>query len=183
MLERLSVIPGHVHPRFCPSISSFHDALTESVVDFTYVAPLELDPRCVTFKAIRQDTSETIVVNFVRCYDKEGHERMAEHGQAPRLTRFEVLGPDYDDMNVVVMEYVVGHALHTMYPDELPPDVRSGIESALDVLVGGGFVFGVLRRPNVMLADGPGPIVSHIRFIDFDWAGKEGPDLRYSFHI
>ncbi|KAH9960083.1 hypothetical protein BJV74DRAFT_954596 [Russula compacta] len=182
-LETLSVIPGHIHPRFCPFISSFHDALTGSVVDFTYVAPLEFDPRSVTFKAIRQDTSETIVVKFVRRYGKEAHEWMAEHGQAPRLIRFEELGPEYDDMNVVVMEYVVGDTLHTLYPDELPPDVRSGVESALDVLTSGGFVFGDLRRPNVMLADGPGAIASRIRFIDFDWAGKEGPNLRYPFHI
>src|ERR1700677_1462874 len=33
----LSVIPDYVHPRFCPSISSFHDAGTERVVNFTYV--------------------------------------------------------------------------------------------------------------------------------------------------
>ncbi|KAH9986762.1 hypothetical protein BJV74DRAFT_796731 [Russula compacta] len=135
----------------------------QSVVDFTYVAPLELDPQCVTFKAIRQDTSESIFVKSVRRYGREAHEWMAEHGQAPRLIRFEALGPDYDDMNVVVMEYVVGHTLHTLYPDELPPDVRSGVESALDVLISGGFVFGDLRRPNVMLVDasyrtfGPGP--------------------------
>ncbi len=183
MLKKLTVIPGHVHPRFCPSISSFHDALTESVVDFTYIAPLELDPRFVTFKAIRQDTHKTIVIEFVRRYGKEAHKWMAEHGQAPRLIQFEALGSDYDDMNLVVMDYVVGHTLQTLYPDELPPDVRSGVESALDVLTNGGFLFGDLRKQNVMLADGSDPIARRIRFIDFDWAGKEGPDLRYPFHL
>jgi hypothetical protein len=95
-LTTLSVILGYVHPRFCPSISSFHDSGTERVVNFIYVAPLELDLRCVTLKAIWQDTCETIVVKFVRRYGKEVHECMAEHGYAPRLIRFEALGPDYD---------------------------------------------------------------------------------------
>ncbi|KAH0839406.1 hypothetical protein J3R83DRAFT_136 [Lanmaoa asiatica] len=183
ILETLPVIPGHVHPRFCPSVSSFFDTRTECVVQFAYVTPLELDPRCVTFKAIRQDTQETIVVKFVRCYSKEAHEWMAERGHAPRLIQFETLGSDHHDMNIVVMDYVVGHTLQTLYPDELPPDVRSGVKSALEVLNSGGFVFGDLRKPNVMLADGLDPIASRIRFIDFDWAGKEGPDLRYPFHI
>lgn len=183
ILTTLSVIPGYVHPRFCPFISSFHDAGTERVVNFTYIAPLELDPRCVTFKAVRQDTRETIVVKFVRRYGKEAHEWMAEHGYAPRLIRFEALGPDCDDMRMAVMNYVTGHTLQTLYPDKLPPDVRNGIESALDVLISGGFVFGDLRKQNVMLEDGLDPIASRIRFIDFDWAGKEEPDLRYPFHI
>ena len=108
---------------------------------------------------------------------------MAEHGYAPRLIRFEALGPDCDDMRMVVMNYVTGHTLQTLYPDKLPPDVRNGIESALDVLISGGFVFGDLRKQNVMLEDGLDPIASRIRFIDFDWAGKEEPDLRYPFHI
>jgi hypothetical protein len=183
MLETHTVIPGNIHPRFCPSVSSFHDVETESVVNFTYVAPLEPGPRCVIFKAIRQDTQESIVVKFVRRYGKEAHEWMAERGHAPRLIRIEPLGLGYDNMNVVVMDHVVGHTLEELYPEGLPPDVRSEIKSALDVLSSGGFVFGDLRRPNVMLADGLDPIATRIRFIDFDWAGKEGPDLRYPFHI
>lgn len=183
MLETLPVIPGHVHPRFCPSVSSFFDTRTECVVKFTYITPLELDPRCVTFKAVRQDTQETIVVKFVRRYGKEAHEWMAERGHAPRLIQFETLGSDHHDMNAVVMDYVVGHTLQTLYPDKLLPDVRSGVKGALEVLNSGGFVFGDPRKPNVMLADGLDPIASRIRFIDFDWAGKEGLDLRYPFHI
>jgi hypothetical protein len=34
-----------------------------------------------------------------------------------------------------------------------------------------------------MLEDGLNPIARRIRFIDFDWAGKEEPDLQYPFHI
>jgi hypothetical protein len=107
---------------------------------------------------------------------------MAEHGYALRLISFEALGPDYDDMRRVVMNYV-GHTLQALYPDKLPPDVRNGIESALDVLICGGFVFGDLCKQNVMLEDGLDLIARHIHFINFDWAGKEEPALWYPFHI
>jgi hypothetical protein len=180
-LETPTVSIGCVHPRFCPFVSSFHDA--SGVVKFTYIAPLERSPKCIIFKAIRQDTGEFIVVKFVRLYGKEAHEWMAQHELAPRLIGFEALGSDYDDLSMVVMDYVAGQTLHTLYAGELPPDVLRGVEGALDVLTSGGFVFGDLRRPNIMLANGKDPIASRIRFIDFDWAGKEGPDLRYPLFL
>lgn len=55
----------------------------------------------------------------------------------------------------------------------------------MEVLNEGGFVFGDLRRLNIMLADKANPHSddSCIRFIHFDWVGKEGKDLRFPFHL
>jgi len=169
---------NRANPRYFPFVSSFHDAGKR--VQFIYEA-LERGPRCVTFKAIREDSKDSIVVKFVRSYGKEAHKWMAERGMAPRLIAFEELGSGHDDFNMVVMDYVCGSTLYALYPPpgELPLDVRCSIERALEILADGGFVYGDLRRPNIMLADGHGPIDSLIRFVDFDWAGEEGPDLLY----
>jgi RIO-like serine/threonine protein kinase len=107
---------------------------------------------------------------------------MAGHGLAPELLLYTPLG---DDLYLVVMEYIEGQTLHDAYDiaDPLPLDVRQGVQKALDILEEGNFVFGDLRRPNVMLVHGTQPVEKRIRFIDFDWAGEEGPDLRYPFHL
>ncbi|KAJ3979667.1 hypothetical protein F5890DRAFT_1569265 [Lentinula detonsa] len=183
----------HIHPRFCPCIKSF--SLDGENVQFVYVQPLERDPSSVTFKAIRSDTQSSIVIKFARRYGEAAHKWMADKRLAPRLLTCESLGEKYDNLLLVVMEFVEGQTLYDAYDstEPLPEYVRYGVRKALDVLAQGDFVFGDLRRPNVMLENETEnehedeelevPLEKRIRFIDFDWAGREGSDLRYPFHL
>ncbi|KAJ3733131.1 hypothetical protein DFJ43DRAFT_1069382 [Lentinula guzmanii] len=189
------VQPDHIYPRFCPCIKSF--SLDGENVQFVYVQPLERDPSSVTFKAIRSDTQSPIVIKFARRYGEDAHKWMADKRLAPRLLACESLGEKYGNLLLVVMEFVKGQTLHDAYDstEPLPEYVRYGVRKALDVLAQGDFVFGDLRRPNVMLENEnenenededeelDDPLEKRIRFIDFDWAGREGSDLRYPFHL
>ena len=182
-LPSLTVTPGFIPPRFCPFITSFVNA-EGSQVAFKYVAPMERDLSCVTFRAIHEDTNTQVVVKFVSRYGKDAHCWMASQGLAPKLIHYGKLESGYGTWALVVMEFIEGRTLSTLYGDDpLPQDVLGGIRHALDVLNNGGFVFGDLQRPNVMLVEGTEPLGGRIRFIDFDWAGKEGPELRYPFHL
>ncbi|KXN81872.1 hypothetical protein AN958_03574 [Leucoagaricus sp. SymC.cos] len=179
-----SVIPGHIHPRYCPSINCFIDEKTSHKVSFIYERPLERDPSSVAFLAIREDTREQVVVKFVRRYGKDAHNHMANIGLAPQLIHYSNLGDTHDRLSLVVMEYVIGKTLHDIFGNnDLPIDILDGVKLALGFLDQGGYVLGDLRRPNVMIAEGNGPIQKRMRFIDFDWAGKQGDDLRYPFHV
>ncbi|KAJ3782759.1 hypothetical protein GGU10DRAFT_297341 [Lentinula aff. detonsa] len=183
------VQPDHIHPRFCPCIKSF--SLDGENVQFVYVQPLQRDPSSVTFKAIRSDTQSPIVIKFARRYGEDAHKWMADKRLAPKLLTCESLGEKYGNLLLVVMEFVEGQTLHDAYDstEPLPENVRYGVRKALDVLAQGDFVFGDLRRPNVMLENEnedeelEDPLEKRIRFIDFDWAGREGSDLRYPFHL
>ncbi|KAF5352260.1 hypothetical protein D9757_012519 [Collybiopsis confluens] len=176
------VQPGHIHPRFCPSLTSFFSDKTE--ISFVYAHPFEQDFTCVTFKATRTDTQQPIVIKFVRQYGQEAHLLMAKHKMAPKLLSCTPLGDQYDDLSLVAMEFIKGKTLQDAYdPSQpLPDPVRRAIRAGLNLLNDDGFVFGDLRRPNIMLADGEEPAEERIRFIDFDWAGRDG-ESRYPFHL
>ena len=182
-LHASNPISGFIHPRFCPSITSYRDE-HGLIVKFKYAKPLERDATCVMYLAVREDTNEPIVVKFVRRYGLSAHRWMAGKGLAPNLICHSQLGDGYDNLAIVIMEYIDGQTLAGIYGTEpLPEDVVRGVHKALEVLGNGGFVFGDLRRPNVMISKGGGPAEERIRFIDFDWAGYEGQDLRYPFHL
>ncbi|KAH7881674.1 uncharacterized protein C8R40DRAFT_1165083 [Lentinula edodes] len=176
------VEPGHIPPRFCPSISSF--SIRETKIPFIYAYPLQHNPASVTFKATRTDTKESVVIKFVRQYGHDVHQLMAAHGLAPKLLSFSPLGELYGNLNLVAMEFIEGKTLHDAYDisQPLPDSVKNSVRKGLDLLNKEGFVFGDLRRPNVMLADGDEPAEKRIRFVDFDWAEKDG-EMRYPFHI
>ncbi|KAJ3997180.1 hypothetical protein F5050DRAFT_1807043 [Lentinula boryana] len=180
---------NHIHPRFCPCINSF--SLDCKDVSFVYVQPLERDPSSIIFKAVRCDTQSPIVIKFARRYGEAAHKWMADKRLAPKLLTCKSLGENYNGLLLVVMEFVEGQTLHDAYDSTkpLPKDVRDSVRKALDILAQGDFVFGDLRRPNVMLEnENEGeelevPLEKRIRFIDFDWAGREGSGLRYPFHL
>ncbi|KAJ3874151.1 hypothetical protein F5051DRAFT_417540 [Lentinula edodes] len=169
------VEPGHIPPRFCPSISSF--SIRETKIPFVYAYPLQHNRASVTFKATRTDTKESV-------YGHDVHQLMAAHGLAPKLLSFSLLGELYGNLNLVAMEFIEGKTLHDAYDisQPLPDSVKYSVRKGLDLLNKEGFVFGDLRRPNVILADGDEPAEKRIRFVDFDWAEKDG-EMRYPFHI
>ncbi|EEB88943.1 hypothetical protein MPER_13024 [Moniliophthora perniciosa FA553] len=186
-LEAPTVIPEHIEPRYCPYIDSFVDS-TGQIIKFSYVTPLEHDPVCATFKAKLLDGADTgklVVVKFVESYGADAHRHLAEKGFAPRLIHDGTTsGPQYGGFSLIVMDFVEGKTLHDLYKGAIPNGVQKAIRKALDELAKEGLIFGDLRRPNVMLAEGAGQSVEkRLRFIDFDWACREGDEMRYPFHL
>ncbi|KAG6379741.1 hypothetical protein JVT61DRAFT_10276 [Boletus reticuloceps] len=184
----LNVAPFDLSPtfhfRFWPSPDSYRDSDTNTLVKFTYQKPLERDVSCVTYLAqTLEDNSKDIVVKFVTgtSYGADAHRHMASKGFAPRLLYYGGINvtpemPSYGDLRMVVMERVKGWTLHEVLERKsektlIPSSFKSDLEHAFTHLHGAGYVFGDLRKPNVMvLPEGtPG---SAAQLIDFDWAGE-----------
>ncbi|KAF9024274.1 hypothetical protein BDZ89DRAFT_1069246 [Hymenopellis radicata] len=176
-----------VHPLVFPAFTSFTDDNGQEA-HFEYVQPLEPESfQCVTFLARLLDgdrTGERIVVKFVDRYSTEAHNLLAGHDLAPRLIRHQVLGPIYGALAMVIMDYIEADSLAEL---ELDYDDMKAIDAtvrrALDLLGEEHLIFGDLRPQNVMLLDGKEPVEKRVRFIDFDWACKEGDGVRYPFHL
>ena len=182
-------IANKPHPRYFPYPTSFI-AEDSRLTRFRYLASLEDDAACVTFLAeIPNGTGamgdpEKVVVKFVARYGKEVHEFLARKGCAPTLrycgplqetlpeTKLSGISPGAaqsappglclrpDLMHMVVMDYI-----HTR-PNP-PPDVRQQIQAILTELHAEGYVFGDLRKQNILFdADGK------VKFIDFNWCGR-----------
>ncbi|KAG0697260.1 hypothetical protein DFH29DRAFT_946970 [Suillus ampliporus] len=97
---------------------------------------------------------------------------MAEAGFAPKLLYYGKIDvvkgiPSYGGLRMVVMEYVDGMTAHSAL--QLPPSFHQELMKVIEYCHDKGFVFGDLRKPNVMITkDGK------VQLIDFDWAGREG---------
>ncbi|KAJ3478245.1 hypothetical protein NLI96_g9900 [Meripilus lineatus] len=174
--------------RFFPFVTLYIDPETKEEVKFNFVDKMQHDQTCVTFLAIRERDAQRIVVKFAARYGKQGKctSIWRKKQLAPALL---YCGPvvqgsgGFGDLRMVVMDYIDGQTLFRIYKgQDLPNSVFDKIQESLDILHDGGYVFGDLRRPNVMLMNGEGPLESRIRFIDFDWAGKEG-EVRYPLNL
>ncbi|PBK61258.1 hypothetical protein ARMSODRAFT_997450 [Armillaria solidipes] len=164
------------HPRFFPSITSYRS--NDKNVSFTYTSPLELDDTCVTFLATLDADSgqKKVVVKFVQRYGEEAHRLLTELQLAPALL---YAGGCSVSLQMIVMEYIQGQTLVEAYPDGLLPiGVKKAIKKGLNALHNEDFVYGDLRRQNIMVTGEE----NRVRFIDFDWAGKVG-EVRYPFHL
>ena len=184
-------IANKPHPRYFPYPTSFR-AQDGSLTRFRYLTSLEDNAACVTYLAeIPDETDMTgspvkVVVKFVARYGKEVHEFLARNGFAPTLRHSGRLpesklsgilpGPAQyappglclrsDRMHMVVMDYI--------HPrPNPPPDVREQIRAILILLHSEGYVFGDLRKQNIIFdADGK------VKFIDFDWCGRYNMNIR-----
>jgi len=71
---------------------------------------------------------------------------------------------------MVVMEYLDGMAAnHAQKLDQLPPTFLEDVQRILSQLHDNNLVFGDLRGANIMITRN-----NKVKFVDFDWAGKEG---------
>ncbi|KAK1231688.1 hypothetical protein PQX77_005174 [Marasmius sp. AFHP31] len=177
-------VPGFIHPRFCPHITSFSRSSDNHKVDFVYVRPLEAEMGCVTFEAKLSTQEQHVVVKFVRQYGYMAHAYMAERRLAPDLIHFGLVGEGYGNLVMVVMELVEGRTLAEAYDVKapLPPDILNNVREALKVLNSASYVHGDLRRQNIMLLDNrQNDDDTGIRIIDFDWVGEKG-EVRYPPH-
>jgi hypothetical protein len=173
------------HPRFFPYVTSV-DSPKMGPIRFKYLGRLEDDATCVTFLAQLLDGSDKdIVVKFVTTYNAEVHRKLHEKGCAPELlyhgpiptagTVLDAIPLPSDQgaqfrrllplMNMVVMEYITPGAWPASREDALRQ-----LKDALEYLHGNGYVFGDLRKPNVLFTED-----GRLNLIDFDWAGVYKP--------
>lgn len=119
------------------------------------------------FVAEAKSESETVkvVVKFAHTYNEDAHELLAnlKPSQAPKLRycKFELTV----GMWAVVMDYVEGPGADGILTGT---DLTESLRVALKKLHSGGFVFGDLRSPNVLV------VGKKVMLIDFDWCGKVG---------
>lgn len=151
--------------RFYPYPTYFLDG--DEKVYFDYERALEDDSRCVTYLAkLRDEDSREIVVKFVDRYGADVHRFLAARQYAPTLRYYGPLlaedeTPNEVNLNreglawaprmmMVVMDYVKPAT-------EPPPDDMSvQIGKVLRVLHEEGYVFGDLRKPNILFDSGFG---------------------------
>ncbi|KAF8918615.1 hypothetical protein CPB85DRAFT_996170 [Mucidula mucida] len=182
-----SVSKDCAHPLVFPAFTSFIDDHGQKT-RFEYMQPLEPDSfQCVTFLARLLDgdrAGDRVVVKFVDRYSTDAHNLLAEHNLAPKLIHHQVLGPNYGALAMVIMDHIEGHALSELeFGEEDKTVIRETVRRALDMLNQEDLIFGDVRPPNVMLLDGEESMEERVRFIDFDWACKEGDGVRYPFHL
>jgi hypothetical protein len=179
------------HPRYFPYPTSFK-AKDGTLTRFRYLASLEEDSGCVTYLAeIPNEAGVTVdpvkvVVKFVARYGEEVHEFLARKGCAPALrycgplpgTKLSGIFPGpaqraapglclrSDLMHMVVMDYIPPQS-------NTPPDVHGQIRTILTLLHSEGYVFGDLRKQNILFdADGK------VKLIDFNWCGRYDMNIR-----
>ena len=184
-------VANEPHPRYFPYPTSFK-AENGTLTHFRYLASLEEDAGCVTYLAdIPNEVGVTVdpvkvVIKFVARYGKEVHEFLARKGCAPALQYcgplpgtklFNTLsGPAQDAvpglclrsdlMHMVVMDYIPPQS-------NIPQDVRGQIQTILTLLHSEGYVFGDLRKQNILFdADGK------VKLIDFNWCGRYDMNIR-----
>ncbi|RPD73617.1 hypothetical protein L226DRAFT_572275 [Lentinus tigrinus ALCF2SS1-7] len=154
-------------PMISPYFKTYENEQGKTV-PLTYKRRLAMEyPMKAVFVAEAQTDTETwdVVVKFTPTYGKVAHELLARASppQAPTLRFCEFV--QSVGMWVVVMDYVVGKEATGVLQD--PAHIAS-LESAITALHGNGFVFGDLRRPNVLL------VGDRVVLIDFDWCGEDG---------
>ncbi|KAG2052546.1 hypothetical protein BDR06DRAFT_515094 [Suillus hirtellus] len=164
-----------VHSRFYPTPNTY--LRDEIPVQFKYEWPLERDASCATYLAkTQEDNPIDVVVKFATRYGEDVHKVMAEAGFAPKLLYYGKIDvvqgmPSYGGLRMVVMEYVDGTTACSSL--RLPRSFHQELEDAIKYCHGKGFVFGDLRKPNIMITkDGK------VQLIDFDWAGRKG-EVKY----
>ncbi|KAF5337703.1 hypothetical protein D9758_017346 [Tetrapyrgos nigripes] len=183
--------PNTPHPRFFPYPTKFKCRQSKETISFRYLnATDDDDSRNLVYLAQTQEPQpRKLIVKFSDRYGYEAHQLLADAKHAPELFYCGLLDGESDvldsekakgrfrggagglytgPMRMIVMEYLEGkNALQTPR-EEWPPTAHAHVKATIDQLHEAGFVFGDLRLPNVIFADGD------TKLIDFDWSGKEG---------
>ncbi|KAE9405149.1 hypothetical protein BT96DRAFT_853031 [Gymnopus androsaceus JB14] len=69
---------------------------------------------------------------------------------------------------MVIMARIQGRNIAETSPDKIPRTVIDAVRKAINILHSKDYVFGDLRKANVVVCDSGGML------IDFDWCDKEG---------
>lgn len=155
------------HPRFFPYPTSYTKT-DGSLVTFRYIKSMEQDQStCVTFlaKIVSEDDPKKVVIKFVERYGEDVQQYLADKGKAPKLYYIGHLNglrhtTGSSITRMVVMEYIDSKTT-------APLDVHTQIKEILTNLHSEGYVFGDLRRPNILVNR-----MNKIFLIDFNWCGR-----------
>jgi hypothetical protein len=117
---------------------------------FRVASDAEDDPSRAIFRATFGTTN--VVVKFCETYCKDAHRLLTDHGLAPKLHHCSKVS---GGLWMVVMDWVPSGnaAYHLRHLLKLPDEVLKDISDAVTILHNKGFVFGDLRRPNIMVVD------------------------------
>ena len=192
-----SLQPNEPHPRFFPQCTQYHCRKQNKLVNIKYTRAIDdSDPANLTYVAetVGETPSSEVIVKFSDRYGYEPHQLLAEKGRAPELYYVGLLDGKQDvsdceeargsgrtcglyngPLRMIVMEHLDGKDAGEMEHEEWPTTAYDDVKAAVKCLHEAGFVFGDLRRPNVVFS--PKTIGSdevQAQLIDFDWAGREG---------
>ncbi|KAH9051961.1 hypothetical protein EDB87DRAFT_1660664 [Lactarius vividus] len=135
---------------------------------FEYEGRESDDYRRSLFRATYRN--EGVIVKFCERYHGDAHNLVAEASYAPELFFCEKI---QGGVTMVIMKFIAGHdAYYRFRKVDLPSAILDDIKSAVRVLHDAGFVFGDLRRPNIII-DTTGARERAL-LIDFDWVGQDG---------
>lgn len=171
--------------RLFPYIRSY--TISDELVHFRYVSRLAAgNPEKAIFRAKKERDGGDIVVKFTYRYNAKAHQVLARQGLSPTLfyigdTHSSALtSPNglYGAPKMVIMEFLQGSSAEVMYYRAPPPSfVYEDVLAAISALHKEGFVFGDLRRPNIMVSrNTPSRNTRRAKLVDFDWCGQDGHD-------
>ncbi|KIY53437.1 hypothetical protein FISHEDRAFT_33306 [Fistulina hepatica ATCC 64428] len=160
-----------------PTVRQFRDSHRNNTLrSIRYIESLVPEEHHrLTFHAETLDDKQQVVVKFVYRYGIDAHRLLASHNLAPKLLYDGTAAsePRFGPLMMVVVEYV-DTAYYHFGDDNLPKDqkrvVFDDVERAIALLHKHVFVFGDLRKENVLVVRGDGRLEA--RLIDFDCAGK-----------
>ena len=172
--ERTLRPPAFIGPHFTTYRDEKHQEVT-----LTYKKRLDqhLSMKAVFVaeaKAAHDIEPAQVVVKFAYKYNREAHRLLEAAKQAPRLRHCEY-EPSVG-LWVVVMDYVEHGVVLGENQRLTEPSHIHSLRAAVQNLHRVGFVFGDLRRPNVLVVD------DKVVLIDFDWCGQVG-EARYPSDI
>ncbi|KAK7451192.1 hypothetical protein VKT23_012524 [Stygiomarasmius scandens] len=180
----------HSASRFFPQVNKFKCRQTEQVIHFRYLNAInDSDPQNAIFlvETTNEDNQRNLIVKFSDRYGFDAHEFLASQGYAPQLyycglidgktdvkdsihacglTRASAGGLYTGPVHMIVMEYLTGKNGLQLPVEEWPANARENISAAIVCLHDGGFVFGDLRKPNIVF------VGEKVNLVDFDWSGQ-----------
>jgi serine/threonine protein kinase len=142
-----------------------------SSVTYRFPGWIDRDYRRSLFKATFAE--KLALVKFCETYSKYAHQLLAAKDFAPELYYFAELK---GGLKMVVMEFCgEKNAYDKFYQCRIAPGLLRSVKEALEVLHDANFVFGDLRRPNILVA-GSDEGSYRAKLVDFEWAGQAGKD-------
>lgn len=159
---------------FEPSINAYLDQ-SGRLVSFKYISKMEASPACVAFLAeTLGEEPRQIVVRFVERYCPDAHTLLAAADMAPALYYYGKVGvqdgdPSYSDFKMVITEYI---ERSVAYDDQAFSDsIVDRTKYALQILHDNGYVYGDLRRSNILVTK-----EEQVKLVNFEMTGLDGKD-------
>jgi serine/threonine protein kinase len=159
---------------FEPSINAYLDQ-SGQLVKFKYISKMEANPACVTFLAeTLAEEPRQIVAKFVERYCPDAHILLAAADMAPALYYYGKEGvqdddPSYSGFKMIITGYIERSAGYDDWA--LSDSIVNQTKYALQMLHGNGYVYGDLRRSNILVTK-----EEQVKLVNFEMTGLDGKD-------